>query len=188
MLEKAEEDFLNLAKQPKQKSVSLERRPSIVERNRIAFENRKREQGADITGRSLSLKKEKSDLLSMIEFQKKRVSVAKDRKIFFSFNNSSKKTAVADAEVEFHESQFGLAKAKKRITEIDNELKNIELLELKNKIPKDEVRRETSKGKEFRLITDDSEQVKATDDKDGGPDTVRNLKKGNVLSKLKVNT
>lgn len=192
MLQKAEEEFLNLAKKPKEKtSTSVPRRPSIVERNRLAFENRKKaealaaEQGIP---RSQSLNKEKADLLAMIEFQKKRVAVAKDRKIFFSFNNTTNNTAVADAEMEFHESQLGLAKAKKRIAEIDNELKNIELLEFKNKKTDEIKQKEPIKTKDFRLITDDSaEQVKATDDKDGNENTVRNLKKGNVLSKLKVN-
>jgi len=202
MLQKTEDAFLEMAKELREKgSTALrKKRPSIVERNRLAFENRKREEAmaaqAKILPRSQALNKEKADLMAMLEFQKKRVAVAKDRKIFFSFANTNNNTAVADADMEFHESQLGLAKAKKRIAEIDNELKNIELLELKYKqditTKDDESKKEESgkkdpvKRKEFRLIADDSEHVKATDENDCGDDTVRNLKKGNVLSKLKV--
>lgn len=164
-----------------------QKRPSFVALNRMAFENKKRELNSDnsklVTG-SEALNKEKADLLARIEFQKRRVAVAKDRKIFFTFSNTSN-TAVADAEMEFHESQLGLAKAKRRIAEIDNELKNIELLDLKHQ-KSDGVAKTPARARELKVLNVDGEEVKATAEESKDEDERAQLLRGNVLSQIKV--
>jgi hypothetical protein len=190
IIQKAEEEFLEIAKALKEEGSAAvrQKRPSLVTLNRIAFENRKREQTVDnskFATRTQALKQEKADLLARTDFQKRRVAVAKDRKIFFTLSNTSN-TAMADADMEFHESQLGLAKAKRRIAEIDNELKNIELLDFKHhKV--DGVKREPTNTEELKIVAVDGEEVKPTDQSNVENGRAK-LLRGNVLSQIKVSS
>lgn len=135
-LEKTEKAFQKYAKQLKEDGgpVVKEKRASIVALNRLNFEDPRSASKAKENGSYLekmeSLLKEKEELLKKMENLKKRLSVAKDRKIFFSLSTSRSK-ATTDADAEFHESQNEMAKTKKRLLEIENETKNLKVMELR---------------------------------------------------------
>ncbi|XP_078372679.1 uncharacterized protein LOC144656323 isoform X3 [Oculina patagonica] len=136
VLEKTEQAFQNYAKQLKKEgSQSVrEKKPSLVALSRLNFEDprtvTKTNENASYPAKMESLLKEKEELLKKMENLKKRIGVAKDRKIFFSLSTTRSK-ATADADAEFHESQCDLAKTKKRLLEIESETKNLKVMELR---------------------------------------------------------
>lgn len=115
-LEKTEKAFQEYAKQDPGKR---EKRPSLVALSRLNFEDpdsgQKSMENVGYEAKIENLQKEKEDLFIKQDNLKKRVSVAKDRKNFFSLSTSRSK-ATADADKEFHESQCELAKTKKRLS------------------------------------------------------------------------
>ena len=135
MLEKTERAFQSYAKQLKKEGgqSAKEKRSSLVALSRLNFEHprvAKTNENVSYPEKMEALLKEKEDLLKKMENLKKRITVAKDRKIFFNLSTSRSK-ATADADAEFHESQYELAKAKKRLLEIENETKNLKVMELR---------------------------------------------------------
>lgn len=134
-LEKTEKAFQEYAKQLKKDPGKKEKRPSLVALSRLNFEDpdsgQKSMENVGYEAKIENLQKEKEDLFIKRDNLKKRVSVAKDRKIFFSLSTSRSK-ATADADKEFHESQCELAKTKKRLSEIENEMKNLKVMELRH--------------------------------------------------------
>ncbi|XP_032230855.2 uncharacterized protein LOC5506548 isoform X2 [Nematostella vectensis] len=185
MLRKKEEEFLQMAKELKKEGSAAVRgkRGSIVAKNRITFENRNDGNQNRFLAKSQELLKEKNDLVKAMEYQKRRVNVAKDRKIFFSLTTNCN-TAAADAETEFHESQLELARAKKRIAEIDEELKTIKLLDLKNQtvvLPMQYSPRTTRKA----AVQADGEEHGASNTSESRVMSPR-LQKGSVLSQIKA--
>lgn len=135
MLEKTERAFQSYAKQLKKEGgqSAKENRSSLVALSRLNFEHprvAKTNENVSYPEKMEALLKEKEDLLKKMENLKKRITVAKDRKIFFNLSTSRSK-ATADADAEFHESQYELAKAKKRLLEIENETKNLKVMELR---------------------------------------------------------
>ena len=194
-LEKTEKAFQEYAKQLKKDGTTKEQRPSLVALSRLNFEEpgtvSKTKENGNYLAKSESLQKEKEELLKKRENLKKRISVAKDRKIFFSLSTSRSK-ATADADAEFHESQCELAKTKKRLLEIENETKNLKVMELKYKKTPDKnpvqtpaktlVRRNS---KECKLGSADSQVLKADSSSASNPESEL-AHKGNVLSQIKV--
>ncbi|XP_074627421.1 uncharacterized protein LOC141885401 isoform X5 [Acropora palmata] len=134
-LEKTEKAFQEHAKQLKKDAGKKEKRPSLVALSRLNFEDpdsgQKSMENVGYEAKIENLQKEKEDLFIKQDNLKKRVSVAKDRKIFFSLSTSRSK-ATTDADKEFHESQCELAKTKKRLSEIENEMKNLKVMELRH--------------------------------------------------------
>ena len=135
MLDKTEKAFQSYAKQLRKESGQSvkENRPSLVALSRLNFEDpriTKTNENVSYPEKMEALLKEKEELLKKMENLKKRISVAKDRKIFFNLSTSRSK-ATADADAEFHESQYELAKTKKRLLEIENETKNLKVMELR---------------------------------------------------------
>ncbi|XP_068699292.1 uncharacterized protein [Montipora foliosa] len=134
-LEKTEKAFLEYAKQMKNDAGTKEKKPSLVALSRLNFEDpgsvQKSKENTNVAAKTESLQKEKKELLKKLDGLKKRVSVAKDRKIFFSLSTSRSK-ATTDADAEFHESHCEVAKTKKRLLEIENEIKNLKVTELRN--------------------------------------------------------
>ena len=127
MLEKTEQAFQSYAKKHKKEGGQgvKEKRPSLVALSRLNFEDpriTKANENVSYPEKMEALLKEKEDLLKKMENLKKRITVAKDRKIFFNLSTTRSK-ATADADAEFHESQYELAKNKKRLLEIENETK-----------------------------------------------------------------
>lgn len=192
-LEKTEKAFKEYAKQMKREG--SQQRPSLVALNRMNFEDprtvSKTKENASYLEKSASLQKEKEELLKKQETLKKRISVAKDRKIFFSLSTTRSK-ATADAEAEFHESQCELAKIKKRLLEIENETKNLKLMELKHqKTPEKSSSVNPAKplvrknSKECKLGSADTQVPKADTSAVSAPEDEL-AQKGTVLSQIKV--
>ena len=135
-MEKTEQAFQDYAKQLKKEGgqVVREKRPSIVALNRLNFEDPRTvtqtKENLSYPAKMESLLKEKEELMKKMDNLKKRITVAKDRKIFFTLSTTRSKATV-DADAEFHESQYDLAKTKKRLLEIENETKNLKVMELR---------------------------------------------------------
>lgn len=68
-------------------------------------------------------------MLKKLDGLKKRVLVVKDRKIFFLLFISWFKVII-DVDVEFYEFYCEVVKMKKRFLEIENEIKNLKVIEL----------------------------------------------------------
>ena len=194
-LEKTEKAFQAYAQQLKKEGNAREKRPSLVALNRLNFEDpdtvSKTKENRSLLEKSESLQKEKEELFKKQESLKKRISVAKDRKIFFSLSTTRSK-ATADAEAEFHQSQCDLAKTKKRLLEIENETKNLKVMELRyQKMPekatnpaKPLVRKNS---KECKLGPADAQPAKVDSSATVGANPEKELaQKGNVLSQIKV--
>lgn len=193
-MEKTEKAFQNYAKQLKEEGgpVVKEKRASIVALNRLNFEDpkTKAKENGTYPEKMESLLKEKEELLKKMENLRKRLSVAKDRKIFFSLSTSRSK-ATTDADAEFHESQNELTKTKKRLMEIENETKNLKVMELRYQKTPEKTNPEKSLRKNSRECKLGSVEVQssmmAISSPSSGKDKEKELAQtGSVLSQIKV--
>lgn len=195
-LEKTEKAFQNYAKQLKEEGgpVVKEKRASIVALNRLNFEDptsaSKAKENGTYPEKMESLLKEKEELLKKMENLRKRLSVAKDRKIFFSLSTSRSK-ATKDADAEFHESQNEMTKTKKRLMEIENETKNLKVMELRYQKTPEKTNPEKPLRKNSRECKLGSVEVQssrmAISSPSSGKDKEKELAQtGSVLSQIKV--
>lgn len=170
-----------------------EKRASIVALNRLNFEDprnaSKAKENANYPAKMETLLKEKEELLKKMENLKKRTTVAKDRKIFFTLSTTRSK-ATTDADAEFHDSQYELAKTKKRLLEIENETKNLKVMELRyQKTPektnpnKPLVRKNS---RECKLGSADIQMSKIVSSTTSSEKEKEPAHKGSVLSQIKV--
>lgn len=194
-MEKTEMIFQEYAKQLKKDGNSKEKKPSLVALNRLNFEDPetapKTKESLSYSAKSESLQKEKEELLKKLDNLKRRVSVAKDRKIFFNLSTSKSK-ATTDADAEFHESQCELARTKKRLLEIESEAKNLKVMELRfqktadKKAPVNPAKPlDRKNSKECKLGSADGHGTKVDSKASSSPDSER-TQKGSVLSQIKV--
>ena len=195
MLDKTEQAFQNYAKQLKTEGGQSvrEKRPSLVALSRLNFEDPRtvtKTDNVNYPAKMESLLKEKEELLKKMENLKKRIGVAKDRKIFFSLSTTRSK-ATADAETEFHESQYDLAKTKKRLMEIENETKNLKVMELryqktpeKQQNPSKPLLRKNSR--ECKLGSAEIQTHKVVSSAASTEPKKELAEKGSVLSQIKV--
>ena len=195
-LDQTEKAFQEYAKQLKKDGTTKEKRPSLVALSRLNFEEpgtvSKTNENGNYLAKSESLQKEKEELLKKQDNLKKRISVAKDRKIFFSLSTSRSK-ATADADAEFHESQCELAKTKKRLLEIENETKNLKVMELRyqktpDKNPVQSAAKKTllrKNSRECKLGSAELQILKVDSSSASNPEKEL-AQKGNVLSQIKV--
>lgn len=197
MLEKTERAFQSYAKQLKKEGGQSvkEKRPSLVALSRLNFEDpriTKANDNVSYPEKMEALLKEKEELLKKMENLKKRITVAKDRKIFFSLSTTRSK-ATTDADAEFHESQYDLAKTKKRLLEIENETKNLKVMELRyQKTPE----KSSSQNPDKPLVRKNSRECKLGSVDIPAPKVVSSAvssepekelaQKGSVLSQIKV--
>lgn len=195
-LEKTEKAFQNYAKQLKEEGgpVVKEKRASIVALNRLNFEDptsaSKAKENGTYPEKMESLLKEKEELLKKMENLRKRLSVAKDRKIFFSLSTSRSK-ATKDADAEFHESQNEMTKTKKRLMEIENETKNLKVMELRYQKTPEKTNPEKPLRKNSRECKLGSVEVQssrmAISSPSSGKDKEKELAQtGSVLSQIKA--
>ena len=194
-MEKTERAFQKYAKELKEKGAAAVRkkRGSLVALNRLNFEDTGKTARCAANGtRSDSILKEKEELLNKLEILKRRIAVAKDRKIFFTLSTSRSK-ATADADAEFHESQYELAKTKKRLLEIDNETKNLKVLELKYQKTPEKSRASPGKNpivrklsRECKLGTAEVVSPKVDYSNQASNPEKEQAQKGSVLSQIKV--
>lgn len=194
-MEKTEMIFQEYAKQLKKDGNSKEKKPSLVALNRLNFEDPetvpKTKESLSYSAKSEGLQKEKEELLKKLDNLKRRVSVAKDRKIFFNLSTSKSK-ATTDADAEFHESQCELARTKKRLLEIESEAKNLKVMELRyqktadKKAPVNPAKPlDRKNSKECKLGSGDGHGTKVDSKASSSPDSER-TQKGSVLSQIKV--
>ena len=187
--------FQEYAKQLKKDGNSKEKKPSLVALNRLNFEDPetvpKTKESLSYSAKSENLQKEKEELLKKLDNLKRRVSVAKDRKIFFNLSTSKSK-ATTNADSEFHESQCELARTKKRLLEIESEAKNLKVMELRfqktadKKAPVNPAKPlDRKNSKECKLGSADGHGTKADSKASSSPDSER-TQKGSVLSQIKV--
>ena len=192
-MEKTEKIFQEYAKQLKNEGNAKEKKPSLVALNRLNFEDPgtvpKMKENLSYLAKSESLQKEKEELLKKLESLKKRVSVSKDRKIFFSLSTSRSK-ATENADTEYQESQLELAKTKKRLLEIENETKNLKVMELryqktpdKNVSPAKTLVRKNSRECKLGPANVVAPKVESTPASNPEREVAQ---KGNVLSQIKV--
>ena len=198
MLDKTEQAFQSYAKRLKNEGGVKESRPSLVALSRLNFEDpritTKANENVSYPEKMEALLKEKEELLKKMENMRKRITVAKDRKIFFSLSTTRSK-ATADADAEFHESQYELAKNKKRLLEIENETKNLKVMELRyQKNPE----KSSSQNPSKPLLRKNSRECKLGSVDVPAPKVVNSVasletekelaQKGSVLSQIKVGT
>ncbi|XP_068754571.1 uncharacterized protein [Montipora capricornis] len=195
-LEKTEKAFLEYAKQMKNDSGTKEKKPSLVALSRLNFEDpgsvQKSKENTNVAAKTESLQKEKKELLKKLDGLKKRVSVAKDRKIFFSLSTSRSK-ATTDADAEFHESHCEVAKTKKRLLEIENEIKNLKVTELRNQktpdrnaLPSSIKTRGRKNSKECKLGSVEEAPPREVELSAVSNTEAELAQKGSVLSQIKV--
>ena len=192
VLEQTEQAFRNYAHHLNKEGGEAirKKRPSLVALSKINFEYpRTAEQDkAHSHPKIQSLSQEKAKLTARVEALKRRVQVAKDRKIFFSMS-SPNSHAFADAETEFHEAQLELAKAKKRLCEIETEFKNQKVLDLIHKaperVPHSPTRVLQRKNSRECKLGPDPQRCPNVDPKSYNPEGVQ-AAKGSVLSQIKV--
>ena len=197
ILERTEKAFRNYAYHLNKEGGEAikKKRPSLVALNKINFEHPKaveqqqQKEKSRPQRKTEGLTREKASIISRVEVLKRRIQVAKDRKIFFSMS-SANTHAFADAETEFHEAQLELAKAKKRLCEIESELKTQRVLEFRfqktpeftlPQSPKKDLQRKNSR--ECKLVSD--HQHPNVDPKSFNPEGEL-AAKGSVLSQIKV--
>ena len=198
MLAKTEQAFQKYAKQLKEEGGQSvkEKRPSLVALSRLNFEDprtvTKTNENASYPAKMESLLKEKEELLKKMENLKKRIKVAKDRKIFFTLSTTRSK-ATADADAEFHESQCDLAKTKKRLLEIENETKNLKVMELRyQKTPEKSSWQNPNKpllrknSRECKLGSANIPAPKIVSSPASSDPEIELAQKGSVLSQIKV--
>lgn len=197
MLNKTEQAFQSYAKQLKKEGGQSvkENRPSLVALSRLNFEDpriTKTNENVSYPEKMEALLKEKEELLKKMENLKKRITVAKDRKIFFNLSTTRSK-ATADADAEFHESQYELAKAKKRLLEIENETKNLKVMELRyQKTPEKSSSQNLNKpflrrnSRECKLGSVDIPAPKVVSSTASSETEKELAQKGSVLSQIKV--
>ena len=191
-MEKTEMIFQEYAKQLKKDGNPKEKKPSLVALNRLNFEDPDTvPKTKESLAKSEGLQKEKDELLKKLDNLKRRVSVAKDRKIFFNLSTSKSK-ATTDADAEFHESQCELARTKKRLLEIESEAKNLKVMELRyqktadKKAPVNPAKPlDRKNSKECKLGSADGHGTKVDSKASSSPDSER-TQKGSVLSQIKV--
>lgn len=196
-MDKTEQAFQSYAKKLKKESGKSvkEKRPSLVALSRLNFEDpgiTKTSENVSHPKQMEALLKEKEELLKKMENLKKRITVAKDRKIFFNLSTTRSK-ATADADAEFHESQYELAKAKKRLLEIENETKNLKVMELRyQKTPEKSSSQNPSKpllrknSRECKLGSVDIPAPKVASSTASTEPDKELAQKGSVLSQIKV--
>ena len=197
MLEKTEQAFQSYAKQLKKEGGQnvKENRPSLVALSRLNFEDprvTKMNENVSYPEKMEALLKEKEELLKKMNNLKKRITVAKDRKIFFSLSTTRSK-ATADADAEFHESQYELAKNKKRLLEIENETKNLKVMELRyQKTPEKNSAQNPNKpllrknSRECKLGSVEIPAAKVVSSAASSEAEKELAQKGSVLSQIKV--
>ena len=197
MLEKTEQAFQSYAKQLKKEGGQnvKENRPSLVALSRLNFEDprvTKMNENVSYPEKMEALLKEKEELLKKMDNLKKRITVAKDRKIFFSLSTTRSK-ATADADAEFHESQYELAKNKKRLLEIENETKKLKVMELRyQKTPEKNSAQNPNKpllrknSRECKLGSVEIPAAKVVSSTASSDAEKELAQKGSVLSQIKV--
>ena len=195
VLEKTEQAFQTYAKQLKSDVTSnkVEKRPSLVSLHKMNFEDprvvKEPKDQSKPTSKRQDLLHEKAELTAKLDTLKRRVTIAKDRKVFFGLSNG-KNTAVSAADTELQNAQAELAKAKERLNAIESETKNLKVLELRYqkttdntpaKKPPPLVRRNSREVK-IGVVDKPAPKVDSTNFNPEGP----KAQKGSVLQQIKV--
>ena len=140
-------------------------------------------------GKCQELLREKAEVTAKLEALKRRVTIAKDRKVFFGRSDGRNAAAATAAEKELQSAQAELSKTKERLQAIESEAKNAKVLELRYQKSVD-----NSSKKPAPLLRRNSREVKigATDKPGPKVDAAafnpggQKAQRGSVLSQIKV--